>query len=326
MSRYVKTVATADGGGGGGGGAAGISLAQACTAACCVIAGYAGTAFACGSLLRTRWQTIYACNCWDCGYGSQWIEMILPTTKYCAFCIIWNGIKTACCTTGQTCWAFGTQNYFMGRCNSYPYFYGRKTAACAVGGSGWCGPGCAQCMVCLTTACNNECHGGFFGWEMCISRSQGYGDYLCWNGNHTWNSTMLEYCITQTNMCAGEHPPGYGCCVVWGRLNDYCMRTCGGSGLCWSPGVNIDGTTTTDSCECCASGSQFSRFRWRHNQGVAPMQTQAAGCDPGSVPSWYVFGIPWCHAGGTCCEVHTACTEDNPQFLFYPGQTVCKDY
>ena len=50
MSRYVKTVATADGSGGGGGGAAaGISLAQACTAACCVIAGYAGTAFACGS-------------------------------------------------------------------------------------------------------------------------------------------------------------------------------------------------------------------------------------------------------------------------------------
>tara|TARA_B100001250_G_scaffold400879_1_gene411991 strand:- start:1327 stop:2313 length:987 start_codon:yes stop_codon:yes gene_type:complete len=328
MSRYVKTVAAADGsgggGGGGGGGSTGISLTQACTAACCVIAGYAGTAFNCGSQLRTPWQLVYACNCWNCSYGSQWIEMILPTTKYCAFCIVWNGIMAACYACGVSCWAFGTQNYFQGKCCGYCQF--GKQAAYYRGWSPIGSPYSSNCYTCLNTNCNNECHGGFFGWHMCIHRAQGYGDYLCSTGNTTWNSNMFDFCINQTSMCAAEMTPGSGCCTNWGRINDYCYRACGGSGMCWSSGINVDGSTITEACECCGSGNQFSRFRWRHNNGVIPFMCNAQGNDAGANPSWYIFGLPWRHAGGTCCEDALACTETDPQFLFYPGQTICKDY
>ena len=315
MSRYVKTVAAADGSGGGSAGDSGISAAQACQYACKAICDMFCTNLICPEC-RPYYNTLPVptvndyvvvchCDCWTNSFG-QGMVFCLDTNKYRGFKWCYRGVRLkGCCwwygnmgmaAKGVDCFCCCTNSYRYAKdqwcswplsmCCSYCWNYYNHSAISI---------GCQQC-------CTSQCDGNFnFGWEIYpqwqhalqnYNRVQGQVGYCIWMPKG--NRDMLQ--------CAGGHEVTIG-------TNSHCHWA-----ITWSCNEACKGTTCYLDrwCVCVNSPGFESAFCgiWECNC-MNGKDSNANWLPFGVTPSWTMWGIPCCYpmnigsySGGTgltCC-------------------------
>ncbi len=178
MSRFVKTVATADGGGGGGSSDAGMTAAQACQYACKAICDMFCTNMKCPEC-RPYYNTLPVptvndyvvvchCDCWTNCYG-QGMVFCLDTNKYRGFKWCYRGVRVkGCCwwygkmgmaAKGVDCFCCCNNSYRMS-CKCHFPLTQCCNACWQFWDQGYIEIGCMQC-------CQSQCDGNFnFGWEI----------------------------------------------------------------------------------------------------------------------------------------------------------------
>ena len=312
MSRYVKTVAAADGSGGGSAGQAGLSAAQACQYACKAVCDMFCTNLICPecrpyyNTLPTATVNDYVvlchCDCWTNNYGNGMV-WCLDTNKYRGFKWCYRGIRIkGCCwwygtmgmaAKGVDCFCCCTKSYrvackchwpLTACCSACWQFYDQSRIEI----------GCQQC-------CTSQCDGNFnFGWEIFPqwqhsqqngSRVRGQVGYCIWmpRGNR------------DTLQCAG----GY---EVYIGTNSYCH-----SNMTWSCNEACKGTTCYLDrwCICVNSPGFESAMCGTYPDHWNGKDTELNALPAGVTPSWTMWGIPCCYpmnigsySGGTgltCC-------------------------
>lgn len=314
MSRYVKTVAAADGSGGGSAGDSGISAAQACQYACKAICDMFCTNLICPEC-RPYYNTLPVttvndyvvvchCDCWTNSFG-QGMVFCLDTNKYRGFRWCFRGVRIkGCCwwygnmgmaAKGVDCFCCCTNSYRYAKdqwcswplsmCCSYCWNYYNHSAIAI---------GCQQC-------CTSQCDGNFnFGWEIYpqwqhalqnYSRVYGQVGYCVWMPKG--NRDMLQ--------CAGGHEVTIG-------TNSHCHWA-----ITWSCNEACKGTTCYLDrwCVCVNSPGFESAIVGTYPDHWNGKDSESNKLPAGVTPSWTMWGIPCCYpmnigsySGGTgltCC-------------------------
>ena len=329
MSRFVKTVATADGSGGGGGSDAGLTAAQACKYACKAVCDMFCTNLICPecrpyfNTLPTPtvndWVVVCHCDCWTNCYG-QHVVWCLDTSKYKGFKWCYRGVRIKGC-----CWWYGhmgmaaknvdcfcccTNSYRISCKNQYP-MDNCCNACWQYYNQGFIEIGCQQC-------CSSTCDGLFnFGWSVFpvwqkaqqnLDRVQGQVGFCVWMPKG--NRDMLQ--------CAG----GY---EVFIGNNSYCHHQ-----IVWNSNEACLGTTCYLDrwCLCTNGGHAFSSAlssqNTYHQNGFNGNDTDGNQLPAGVTPSWTMWAIPCCYpmnigsySGGTGlnCEPSFPSFEKNADWV-----------
>ena len=300
MSRFVKTVATADGsGGGGGGGSTGISAAQACQFACKAVCDMFCTNMICPEC-RPYFNTlpvttvndyvvICHCDCWTNCYG-QALSWCLDTNKYRGYKFCYRGIRIKGC-----CWWYGKMgaaaknvDCFCCCTNSYRYAKDRwcswPLSQCCSScwdyyNYGYVEFGCGQC-------CQSQCDGQFnMGWEL-------FPKWQKAQQNSDRVRGQVGYCIwfpkgnRDSLQCAGGHE------VTIGTIS-HCHAN-----MTWSCNEAMKGSTCYLDrwCLCVNAGHGFSSaFCGTYQDCQNGKDSNAQPLPNGVTPSWTIWGIPCCY-------------------------------
>ena len=301
MSRYVKTVAAADGSGGGGSaGQAGLSAAQACQYACKAVCDMFCTNFktpACRpyyNFLPTTtvndWVVICHCDCWTSCYGCK-VTWCLDTAKYRAFKWCFKGIRIRGC-----CYFYGAMGMAAKGVECYCCCNNAWLNSCNFYGS----PPCMCCNACWQ--CWNACHIGLFCQHCCQAQCDGVfnmgwcifpvGQSREQNQYRTCNQIGYRIWLPDNY----DKDTYRGRCEVFAGTSGYCHRY-----ITWSPEEACKSST-------CYLDRWCLNVEWNNNYGFEsascgnyPFDCHAGtdvGGQPlpkGVTPMWTIWGIPCCY-------------------------------
>ena len=328
MSRFVKTVAAADGSGGGGGSDAGLTAAQACQYACKAVCDMFCTNLICPecrpyyNTLPTPtvddWVVVCHCDCWTNCYGQN-VVWCLDTNKYKGFKWCYRGVRIkGCCwwygqmgmaAKGVDCFCCCTNTYRNACKCHFPL-----TQCCSA-----CWSFYEQCMIEIgcQQCCSSQCDGLFnFGWAVfpqwqkaLSNQSRVYGQvgYCIWMPKGNRDSVQ----------CAGGSE-------VYMGTNSHCI-----SKIVWNEAQACKGTTCYLDrwCLCVNGGHAFSSAI---SNGCWEQNTHnGTDCDgnqlpSGVTPSWTMWAIPCCYpmnigsySGGTGLTCYSSFPnfDENPDWV-----------
>lgn len=286
MARYVSTKSST----GGSSGSGGVSLAQVCTAVCCVISNNAenkntGVEVSCANNQIIPgygcWEMICNCQCWDDCYGCE-VKWAIDTTKYRAFRIHYTGLRHCACCYMYFCPGVGNGNCFCSCTNTY-----RGNCVCQWPIRSCCcweaydcsHMGRNSCIYC----CNSQWDNAWsFTFTVCAPEHKG-----CTSGNQG-RGVHYDFCFQRKFV-------RYCDCYVlsgWDRFKGTTFCSC----LFWS-------------CKQNSNAAHYVTQMCMRSQDTPFMSTLAGGNYPSNeggdvmtgTPCWTIYGVPcYIPTFGTC--------------------------